>query len=247
MARPLMQGLVVALIFLFVGVATAAAVFEYIPDSASPPSIYDDFAWSSTSNGFWHVNAIGATAEIKHSMLTLTGHQIELDRRVQTDPHATIVVAKVRGLHFKRFGLGLGAYHAGTVSMEFDNEGIKCGRATDHGYRVNFLKGWKKPPAGQWFYLELDVTNPYPDPKVLDKLRDVDPSKLKAVGVRCAAYDASGKLIKAITPTKPRTNTHYVGLDEAYMRTWDSRNNYQVDWFYAGPPSGNPGKSIFKS
>jgi len=245
-----MQGLVIAMIFLFVGVAGAAAVFEYMPDPGSAPSIYDDFAWSSTANGFWHVNAIGAKAIIKNSILTLTGHQIELDRRLQTDPTETIAVVKVRGLSFKRFGMGLGIYHSGTLSMEFDSEGIKCGRATDHGYFINILKRWKKPPIGQWFYLELDVTNPYPQnglsPKAWAKVQKLDYSKQKPVTVRCAAYDATGRLIKSITPTRPRTNTHYVGLDEAFLRTWDSHNLYQVDWFYAGPPSGSPARTVIK-
>jgi hypothetical protein len=47
-------------------------------------------------------------------------------------------------------------------------------------------------------------------------------------------------------PKTPPPNAHYVSFDEVFMRTWDSPNEYQVDWFYAGPPSGNPGNAIFK-
>ena len=127
MRKPVAQGLVIALVALFIGVAGTAAVLAYIPDPGSNPSIFDDFNWSSTANGFWHVNAIGATATIENGTLTLSGHSIELDRRLQTDPRVTIAAAKIRGLGFRRFGLGLGVYHAGTVALEFDNEGFKCG------------------------------------------------------------------------------------------------------------------------
>src|SRR5947209_17071426 len=90
MNRRPVQWIVIALIFLLLGGAVGAAAAFAIPAAGSAPSIYDDFNWSSTANGFWHVNPVGATAQIKDGTLTLSGHAIELDRRVQTDPHATV-------------------------------------------------------------------------------------------------------------------------------------------------------------
>ena len=238
--RTALQLGLVAVIALCIGIAGTAAVLAYIPDSGSPPSVYDDFSWSSTANGYWHVNADGAAAHISSGLLTLSGHSIELDRRLQTDPKETVVAARVQGQSFNKFALGIGVYHAGTVSLEFDTDGMKCGRGTDHGYQVDFVKSWKRPPLGQWIYLQLRVVNPYPNPKVLQQLGDISSDKLKKVKLTCSAYDEHGKPLGRSIPTNPPANTHYVALDEVFMRTWDSHNLYQVDWFYAGPPSGNP-------
>lgn len=243
MSRPFLRIAVIALIFFLVGVAAAAMVFAYLPDPGPSPAVYDDFKWSSTSNGFWHVNASGAQAIIKHSLLTLTGDSIELDRRMQTDPNMTVVVAKVRGRHFHKFGLGIGVWHAGTVGLEFDDDGAKCGRGTDYGWKVDFLKGWKPPPTNRWFYLAVAVKNPYPkseDLKRAEQLADKTGKKLKPVTLTCSLYDAAGQLVASVTPTYPQPNAHYVGFDEVFMHTWDGRNDYQVDWFYAGPVSGVP-------
>lgn len=246
MKRPIFKALAFGLIGLCIGVAGAAAVLAYIPASGSAPSIFDDFKWNSTANGFWHVNAYGATARIEHSRLSLTGDSIELDRRVQTDPNETFVVAKIRARQFDKFGLGLGIYHSGTIGMEMDSDGIKCGRGTDHGYKVDIVKSWANPPVNQWFYLEMGVVNPYPDPRVLAKLGNLDYDKLKKVTLHCSAFDAGGRLIGSVTPKDPVANTHYVALDEAYLRTWDSHNAYQIDWVYVGPASGNPLSNIVR-
>lgn len=242
MSRPATRVAVLAVIFFFVGVGTTAAGLAAIPDPGSAPSIYDDFSWSSTANGFWHVNAVGATAVIKDSLLTLRGHSIELDRRVQTDPYETVAVAKVRGIHFHKFDIGIGAYHAGTIGIEFDDDGVKCGRGTDFGWKIDFMKAWQHPPAGQWFYLEIAVTNPYPTKEALQRAEDLAEKgkKLKVSRVTCSMYDSGGHLVTTMTPMVPPPNAHYVGLDEAFLRTWDSGNDYQVDWFYTGPPSGIP-------
>lgn len=237
MGRPL-QIVIIAVIFLFVGVASASAFFEILPDPGSGPSIYDDFNWSSTANGYWHQNAYGATARIADSILTLSGHMIELDRRVQTDPNETVIVAKVRGISFHKFSLGIGVYHAGTVGLEFDNDGVKCGRGTDNGWQVDVMKAWTKPPVNQWFYLAVDVINPYPNPATIPQ----DSTTLKPITLRCSIWNSAGRLVSTDVASNPVPNTHYIALDEAYMRTWDSGNDYQVDWFYAGPPSGNPAR-----
>jgi hypothetical protein len=231
---------IVCLIMLFLGGAIGGAVVWAIPDSGSAPSIFDDFNWSSTANGFWHVNPVGATARIAHGLLTVSGDSIELDRRLQTDPNATVVVARLRGLSFHKFALGLGVYHSGTISLEFDSDGVKCGRGTDHGFRIDFVKAWNPPPNGKWFYAGIRVVNPYPNPADLAKLANVDADKLKPVTITCSLWDGSGKLLGSVTPTDPKPNTHYAALDEAYLRTWDSNNKYQVDWIYAGPISGLP-------
>lgn len=242
MSRSLLQGISVALIFLFIGVASAAAVLAYLPEGGSPPAVFDDFKWSSTANGFWHVNPVGGSAAIEHSLLTLSGGSVELDRRLQTDPNETVVLAKVRGLHFHKFGVGLGAYHAGTLALEYDDDGVKCGRGTDYGWQVDIMKPWTTPPVNQWMYLKLAVTNPYPNPKDLQRVEKLgDVRKLKPVTMTCSMYDASGHLLASSTPKDPLPNAHYVALDEVYMRTWDRGNRYQVDWVYAGPPSGSPG------
>lgn len=241
MSRPL-PIVIIAVIFLFVGVASASAFFEFLPDPGSSPSIFDDFNWSSTSNGYWHQNAYGATARIKDSLLTLSGDSIELDRRVQTDPYRTVIVAKVRGIQFHKFSLGIGVYHAGTVGLEFDNDGVKCGRGTDQGWQIDIMKAWTKPPANQWFYLGVDVKNPYPDPATIPQ----NDALLKPITLRCSMWDSTGHLVATDVASNPVPNTHYVGLDEAYMRTWDSGNLYQIDWFYAGPPSGNPARSFLQ-
>ena len=246
MRRPLVQSAVVGLIALFLGVAGTAAVLAYIPDPGSTPSIYDDFNWSSIGNGFWHVNAIGAGAEIKNGLLTLSGHSVELDHRLQTDPAVTVAAAKVRGLTFHRFGLGLGVYHSGTVALEFDNEGLKCGRGTDFGWRVDVMKSWTTPPIGQWFILKVKVTNPYPTEAEQKAVAHLDAARLKPVTVQCSVYDSAGHLISTLTPTDPEPNAHYNALDEAYLRTWDSGNKYQLDWFYAGPPTTSVGGVILQ-
>ncbi|GAC1651163.1 MAG: hypothetical protein NVS9B15_11230 [Acidobacteriaceae bacterium] len=241
MTRPFARGTVIALIFLFLGVAGAAAVFAYLPDPGSTPSVYDDFNWNSTANGFWHVNAIGSTADISHGRLTLSGHSIELDHRLQTDPRQTVVVVKVRGESLHKFGVGIGVYHAGTVGMEFDDDGVKCGRGTDYGWKVDYVRSWTQQPLHQWFYLAMVVTNPYPDTVSLKKAEKSD-KPLKPVTLTCFLYDGSGRLLSRVVPTDPRPNAHYVAFDEVFVRTWDSRNRYQVDWIYAGPPSGNPSR-----
>lgn len=249
MSRAAKQAVATAVVFLFLGMGAAAAVFAFLPNPGSPPSIFDDFKWSSTANGFWHVNAIGSKTTIKHSVLTLTGDEIELDHRIQTDPNQTDIVAKVRGRQFHKFGLGIGVYHAGTVALEFDNDGVKCGRGTDFGWKVDIMKPWSTPPANQWFYLEISVKNPYPNDKDLVRAEKLavqfhKKSLIHAVTVTCSMYDASGHLIVTDTPHDPPTNAHYVSFDEAFMRTWDGGNNYQVDWIYAGSPSGNPLQGI---
>jgi hypothetical protein len=241
--RTIWRAVALALIFLFIGAAVATATYWVVPAPGSAPSIFDDFKWSSTANGYWHVNPVGGTAIIKHSILTLKGTSIELDRRLQTDPDETVVVIKLRALHFHRFGVGLGIYHAGTLGLEFDDDGVKCGRGTDHGYNIAFMQTWKVPPVNQWFYLTLDVVNPYPGYKHMPSNSS---PKLKRVKMTCAIYDQNGRLLKSVTPTNPPPNAHYIGLDEAYIRTWDSGNEYQIDWIYAGPPSGNPAQALLK-
>lgn len=240
MSRSLARAAVLVLLGLFLGIAGAAAVLAYLPNPGSPPSVYDAFNWSSTANGFWHVNPDGATARIAHGNLTLSGHSIELDRRVQTDPTETVMSVRIRASSFDKFGMGIGAFHSGTIGMELDADGIKCGRGTEFGYRIDFIKPWAKPPTNKWMYLELAVKNPYPNPKVLAKLANVDPQKLKPVTERCAAYDAAGHLLGSETAGFPRPNAHYAGFDQAYLRTWDSHNDYQIDWVYVGPRSGDP-------
>ena len=131
MSRSTLRTIAVAAIFLLLGVAGTAGVVAAIPDPGSPPSIYDDFQWSSISNGFWHVNTYGSTARIERSRLILSGHRMELDKRVQTDPYETVIAARVRGVSLYKFSIGLGVYHSGTVSMELDNDGIKCGYGSD--------------------------------------------------------------------------------------------------------------------
>lgn len=229
-----LQGAVVAVIFLFLGVATAAAVLAFIPNPGSPPSVFDDFNFASTSNGFWHVDTTGGTVTIKDSVVTMSGAMTELDHRLQTDPHRTIVVVKIRGLKFGKFAIGLGQYKADTVGLEFDNDGAKCTWPTQGGESVQILKGWKRPPAGQWFYLVLSVTNPYP------RVQTLTSSMTKPIEIACTAYDASGRPLNPALPAPMASNVHYAGFDQVYIRTWDSGNRYQIDWLYAGPASGNP-------
>lgn len=242
MSRLLLKSIAIALIFLFVGVAGAAAVFEWVPDPGSAPSIFDDFNWNSTANGFWHVNDQGTHLDVSHSMLTLTGNSVELDHRVQTDPYATTIVAKVRGISFDKFGIGLGVYHAGTIGMEFDNDGVKCGRGTsDQGWQVDIMKPWTNPPVNQWYYLRMDVLNPYPT-LTNTQLGKISTAQLKPVTIHCMVFNAARHLVAYDTPTNPAPNAHYVALDEALIHTWDSGNKYQVDWIYSGPLSGIPVK-----
>lgn len=242
MRRGTVRMLVVGFIALLLGGAVTAAGVWAIPNSGSAPSIFDDFSFSSTGNGFWHVNAIGARAEILNGRLTLAGNTIELDRRIQTDPFRTIVVARMRGLRMHKFALGLGVFHSGTISLEFDSDGVKCGRGTDQGWQVDFVKPWNPPPDGTWYYAGIQVVNPYPKitPAQQAKLNAIDSSLWKPVIITCALWDASGRLLGSSTPTFPRPNAHYASFDEAYVRTWDSNNRYQLDWLYAGPPSGLP-------
>ncbi|MGH2449587.1 MAG: hypothetical protein ACRDFS_13425 [Chloroflexota bacterium] len=243
MSRLAVRAVIVAVIFTFVGVAGAAAAYIYIPQPGTAPSIYDTFRWDSISDGFWHVNSYGATATIDQSMLDLKGHMIELDHLLQTDPARTIIVARVRGLAFHRFALGIGSYHGGTLTLEYDDDGMKCSWGTGQGQQIDIMKAWTKPPVGKWRYLEVAVDNPYPgwSPHQLSTLNYLTE---KPLGVTCMAYDAKGHLISSVHPTSPEPNAHYVSLDEAFFRTWDSANNYQIDWVYAGPPSGNPASRI---
>jgi hypothetical protein len=242
MGRTAVRIAVLGAIFLLLGVASAAAVFAFVPNPGSPPSIFDDFNYASTSSGFWHVNAIGGKAIIKDGLLTLSGHSVELDHRLQTDPYRTVAVAKVRGRGWDKFALGLGVYHSGTMGVEFDNDGAKCGWPTDHGWKIDYLKGWKTPPTRQWFYLVISVTNPFPN------VPDLTPEmELKhPVTIICSLYDGSGRQLARVHPVDPPPNAHYASLDEAFVRTWDSHNRYEVDWIYAGPPSGSPIKSIVR-
>lgn len=244
MSRPALRIAAIALIAFFLGIGAAAAVMAFIPNQGSPAAIYDDFGFSSTQNGYWHENPVGATARIKHSLLTLSGDAIELDHRLQSDNFLTVMSLKIRGTQFHKFGFGLGVFHAGTLGMEFDNDGAKCGRASDFGWRVDFLKAWATPPTGQWFYLQITVKNPYPykpPPPHTPK------AKYKHVTLTCSIYDSSGHLIARSVPTDPPPNTNYAALDEAFMRTWDSGNKYQIDWVYAGPASGDPLRVVTKS
>lgn len=244
MNRPAIKLLVIGLIGLLIGVAGTAAVLAAIPSAGSPPSIYDDFNWNSTANGFWHVYTDGGSTAIDRGLLSLSGHTIELDRRVQSDPYATYMTLRIRARHFYKFGFGLGVYHAGTLGLEFDDDGVKCGRGTDHGYKTDVFGTWTPAtaPTNQWFYLRLKVTDPYPNPTQaeLDRLSNLDASQLKPVTETCTMYDSAGHLIAKDEATSPPPNTHYVGLDEAYLRTWDSGNNYQIDWVYVGSDTGDP-------
>jgi hypothetical protein len=237
LGQDMVRTFALALIFLLVGVALAALALAYIPDPGSPPSIFDDFRWSSTENGYWHVNAVGASASISHSVLPLSGDSIELDHRIQTDPVTTVVSVKVRGLKFHKFGMGIGVFHAGTVGMEFDDDGVKCGRASEYGWKIDYLKSWRSPPVGKWYYLEMSVTNPYPHAKDTSK---IPKDKLKPVKMVCSLYDASGKLLSVVNAVYPPPATNYDALDEVFVRTWDTNNEYQVDWVYSGPRAGDP-------
>jgi hypothetical protein len=240
-SRRFLQGLVLASIGLCIGVAGTAAVLAYIPDAGSPPSIFDDFNWSSTANGFWHVNPVGGDAIIKNGLLTLSGHSVELDKRVQTDPLVTVASIRVRAIHFGKFGFGIGLFHSGTIGMEFDSDGIKCGRGTDFGYRIDFvLTPQALPVPGQWYYLQMSLKNPYPNPADDAKASLLPAAKRKKIRFVCSVYNSSGRLLGQDIAVNPPPNTHYAALDEAYMRTWDSGNNYQVDWVYVGSRGGDP-------
>jgi hypothetical protein len=242
MKRGLWRWVAAGIIFLFLGSAIGGAVVWAIPNEGSPPSIFDAFSYSSTSSGYWHVDPIGAQAIIKNGTMTLVGNSIELDHRIQTDPYSTVAVARVRALSFDKLAVGLGLYHSGTISFEFDSDGAKCGRGTDVGWAVDYVKSWVVPPVGQWFYVGIKIKNPYPNPSpaLLAKLSNEDPSLWKPVTITCALWDSAGHILAQTTPTTPRPNTHYASLDEAYLRTWDDKNRYQIDWFYAGPPSAMP-------
>jgi hypothetical protein len=238
MSRDVLRWLAIGIIGVLLGAFATTAVAAFVPNRGSPPSLYDDFRWSSISNGFWHVNVDGGTAAIVDGILTLEGAQAELDHRIQTDPNKTVIVARVRGLSFYKFALGLGSTAGGTVSLEFDNDGFRCGRGTDSGWTVDDMKLWTTPPKGQWFYLKVSVWNPYPGVVTL-------PIKPKRhVVLTCSVYDGSGHRIAFDRPTKPPSNMRYPGIDEAYLRTWDADNRYQVDWVYAGPVSGDPTRSF---
>jgi hypothetical protein len=241
MNRVALRVIVIGLIGLLLGVFAAAVAFAFVPNPGSAPSVYDDFRWSSISNGFWHVNEDGGQAAIVNGILTMGGAQTELDHMIQTDPNKTVMVAKVRGLSFYKFAVGLGTYHGGTVSLEFDNDGFRCGRGTDNGWMVDDMKLWKTPPTRQWFYLWLSVFNPYPG------VTNLPIKPKKPVTLTCAVYDTSGHRIAYDRPMVPPPNTRYPGIDEMYMRTWDVHNRYQVDWVYAGPASGDPLRRIISS
>lgn len=240
MARTIARVMIIALIFLFVGVAGAAAVFEYVPNPGSAPAVYDDFRWSSTSNGFWHLNPVGGKAQVANSLLSLSGANIELDHRLQTDPRETILVAKIRGIRFHKFSLGMGLFHSGTIGMELDNDGPKCGRNSATGWAVDYMIVWKKPLVGKWFYLVVDAVNPY-GPK-----SHINPVEEKPATLTCSIYDSTGKLLSLDVARHPPPTMHYAAIDQVFLRTWDSGNNYQIDWLYAGPVSGLPSRDHLK-
>ena len=234
MSRGALKLAVVAVIGIFFGIFLTAAVMAFLPNDGTAPSVYDDFRWSSISDGFWHVNADGGSAAIVNGILTMSGAQLEMDHLMQTDPNKTVMVAKVRGVQFYKFAIGVGTYHGGTVSLEFDNDGFRCGRGTDSGWQVDDMKLWTKPPMNKWFILKLSVVNPYPG------ITKLPAHPKKPVTLTCSVWTPSGKRVAYDQPTNPVPNTRYPGIDEIYMRTWDSHNQYQVDWVYAGPPSGDP-------
>jgi hypothetical protein len=240
MARPILRVALIAFVALCLGVAGTAMALTLIPDPGSPPSIYDDFNFSSIGNGYWHTHSYGATARIADGLLTIQGDSMELDKRFQTDPKETVISARLRAGFFHKMGLGIGSYHSGTIGLEIDSDGIKCGRGTDFGYQVDPVVGWTTPPTGKWLYVQMSVINPYPTTAEQVAADNLPPDQLKRPTIRCSAWDATGKLIGTDVATTPPPNTHYVSLDEAYIRTWDSHNNYQIDWIYAGPPSGDP-------
>lgn len=241
MSRAVLRVLIIGVIGVLIGVFLTAVAAAFVPNPGSAPSVYDDFRWSSISNGFWHVNEDGGQAAIVDGILTLSGAQAEMDHRIQTDPNRTVIVARVRGLKFFKFALGLGSYHGGTVSLEFDNDGFRCGRGTDNGWQVDDMKLWKTPPTGTWYYLKVAVWNPYPGVTTLP----IKPKK--AVVLTCSVYDTSGHRVAFNRPRKPPTNIRYPGIDEIYLRTWDTHNRYEVDWVYAGPESGDPTRSLVRA
>lgn len=238
MNRTALRVAALVLIGLLLGVFVEAAVFAVVPSAGEPPSVYDDFRWSSISNGFWHVNEDGGYAAIVNGTLTMSGAQTEIDHLLQTDPNKTVIVAKVRGLSLYKFALGLGSYHGGTVSLEFDNDGFRCGRGTDAGWTVDDMKLWKIPPTGKWFYLRVLVENPYPG------ITKLPPKPKNPVVLTCSVFDSAGRRIAYDRPLNPPSNIRYPGIDEIYLRTWDYNNKYQVNWVYAGPVSGDPTRSF---
>ena len=50
MRRTTVRLLIIGAICLFVGIASGAAAMALVPNPGTPPSIYDDFAWSSTAD-----------------------------------------------------------------------------------------------------------------------------------------------------------------------------------------------------
>lgn len=238
MSRSAMRVIAIGAIGLLLGIFATAAALAFVPNQGSPPSVYDDFRWSSISNGFWHVNEDGGQAAIVDGILTLSGAQVEMDHMIQTDPNKTVIVARVRGEQLYKFALGVGSYHGGTVSLEFDNDGFRCGRGTDTGWTVDDMKLWTKPPTGQWFYLRVSVWNPYPG------VTNLPPKPKHPIVLTCSVYDSIGRRIAYDKPLHPPSNMRYPGIDEIYLRTWDYHNRYQVDWVYAGPPSADPTRSF---
>lgn len=238
MSRATLRVVIIGLIGVLLGVFAAAVAFAFVPGPGNAPSVYDDFRWSSISNGFWHVNEDGGQATIVNGIMTLAGAETEVDHAFQTDPYRTVMVAKVRGLSFYKFDIALGSYHGNTVSLEFDNDGFRCGRGTDNGWTVDDMKLWKTPPTGKWFYLKLSLVNPYPN------VVNLPTKPAKSVPVTCTVYDASGHQVAHDVAIHPPSNLRYPGVDQMSMRTWDNNNKYQVDWVYAGPVAGDPTRSF---
>lgn len=240
MSRSLLRILLAAFIALCLGVAGTAFAVTLIPDPGSPPSIYDDFNFSSVANGYWHTHSYGATERIANGVLTITGDNMEFDKRFQTDPNETVISAKLRAGFYHKMGIGMGSYHSGTVGLEIDSDGIKCGRGTDFGYMVNPVYPWVNQPTNKWFYVRMSIINPYPTLEEQKAAANLPPAKLIRPTIRCSAWNANGKLLGTVVASVPPPNTNYVSIDEAYIHTWDSHNDYQIDWIYAGPKSGDP-------
>ena len=93
----------------------------------------------------------------------------------------------------------------------------------------------------------MRIRNPYPNPEDYGRIRAKDPELLKPVTLQCAAYDAAGRLVGKVVPRNPPPNANYPSFDMVHISMWDSGNHYEVDWIYAGPPSGSPLRRILRT
>jgi hypothetical protein len=221
-----LMGLTVVCILL--GVAIASFAVASTPGPSIPSYVFDNFQSDTISSGEWHVAQSFGHYAVTNGMLHLWGRAVAIERSLRMNPIRTVAIVRVRPWRATIFGMSLKSWDGKAISVELDDQGLKCGRSTQNNWQPVIFVSWPlrhQAPwfTGRWFTLELVVQH-------------------HPFHVTCLAYDAQGLLIGDWTFR--HFTFPYGNLSLLALGTMNGGNNYDITSIYAGPTSGAPGLGL---